>query len=240
MLLGNQLAGIQTLTQQNVLVKVNIVMIQGINDRHIPAMVKTVKRRGAFITNIMPLIPAPGSVFENHAQTSRKDLETMRTLCEAHLPQMRHCRQCRADAIGLLHEDRSAEFRTVAPAKPAVCGGKNYKIAVATQYGEWVDQHFGHASEFAVYTGGPDGFSLAEKSPVSQYCLGVDECDQEEDRRGKIISTLSDCDAVLTMRIGYHAKQRLQARGILSVENCDTVENSLLFAQQELEKKESA
>ena len=25
---------------------------------------------------------------------------------------MRHCRQCRADAVGLLGEDRSAEFTT--------------------------------------------------------------------------------------------------------------------------------
>lgn len=34
----------------------------------------------------------------------------MRDLCELAVQQMLHCKQCRADAIGLLGEDRSQEF----------------------------------------------------------------------------------------------------------------------------------
>jgi len=111
LLIGNQLAGIKYLAGSGVLVKVNIVMIKGINDRHIPQVVRKVKDLGAFMTNIMPLIPAPGSVFEGFPRTGIKELNKMRNTCQADLQQMYHCKQCRADAIGLLGADRSSEFR---------------------------------------------------------------------------------------------------------------------------------
>ena len=36
----------------------------------------------------------------------------MQDSCEGEMNMMRHCRQCRADAVGLLGEDRSDEFTT--------------------------------------------------------------------------------------------------------------------------------
>jgi len=110
-LIKNQLAGIALLTSQGIIVKINIVMLKGINDQHIPEVVKKMKELGVFITNIMPLIPAPGSVFENFPHTRMEDINVLRNLCELDMNQMRHCKQCRADAIGLLGEDRSQEFR---------------------------------------------------------------------------------------------------------------------------------
>lgn len=109
-LIENQLQGIKYLTNHGVVVKVNIVMIMGINDLHIPDVVKKVKELGVFITNIMPLIPAPGSIFAGFSRTSTRELKQMRDLCQVDLQQMYHCQQCRADAIGLLGEDRSREF----------------------------------------------------------------------------------------------------------------------------------
>ena len=109
-LIENQLAGIALLISQGMIVKINIVMLKGINDQHIPDVVKKMKELGVYITNIMPLIPAQGSVFENFSQTTTKDINRMRDLCELDVRQMRHCKQCRADAIGLLGKDRSREF----------------------------------------------------------------------------------------------------------------------------------
>ncbi|MCL6477887.1 MAG: nitrogenase cofactor biosynthesis protein NifB [Peptococcaceae bacterium] len=113
-LIRHQLAGIEYLARRGVLVKVNIVMIKGVNDGQIPDIVRKVKGLGAFMTNIMPLIPAPGSVFAGFPGTEAEELNNMRLACQADLRQMFHCRQCRADAIGLLGEDRSEEFRTAA------------------------------------------------------------------------------------------------------------------------------
>ncbi|TWH45620.1 nitrogenase cofactor biosynthesis protein NifB [Sporomusa sp. KB1] len=135
LLIGNQLQGIKLLADNGILVKVNIVMIKGINDEHIPAVVKKVKSLGALMTNIMPLIPAPGSVFQNFPQTSIKEINALRDLCQTDIPQMLHCQQCRADAIGLLAEDQSHRFRSPKPESMKKCNllARVYKIAVTSK-----------------------------------------------------------------------------------------------------------
>lgn len=243
LLMQNQLAGIAYLAAHGVLVKVNIVMIKGINDQNIPAVVQTVKDLGAFVANIMPLIPAPGSAFAHFPQTSMKEINEMRALCQIDLPQMQHCKQCRADAVGLLHEDRAREFRfcnrhgTEEP--PATPEQKLYKIAVASKHGKLVDQHFGHAAKFLIYQGDGRKFHVSEERQVEKYCAGMEACDTEEMKRDDIINALQDCDAILTMRIGYHAKERLRKKGIYSVEYCDTVENGLRYTVSQLAAKEA-
>nr|NSL49520.1 nitrogenase cofactor biosynthesis protein NifB [Dendrosporobacter quercicolus DSM 1736] len=244
LLCRNQLAGIQYLTERNVLVKVNIVMVKGINDRHIPDVVKKVKALGVFITNIMPLIPAPGSAFEHFAQTSMKEINEMRNLCELDIQQMRHCKQCRADAVGLLNEDRSSEFRMCnnpdnqAPEPPVP--RRQYRIAVTSKYGRLVDQHFGHAAEFIIYQGDGREFKLLERRSVHKYCSGMEECGEEEAKRESTIRTVKDCQAVLTMRIGQHAKEKLAEQGTQSIEYCDSVENGLRQAVKTLVEQDAA
>jgi nitrogen fixation protein NifB len=111
-----QLLGLEMLTARGVLCKVNSVMIPGINDRHLAAVNKAVRARGAFLHNIMPLISAPehGTVFGLNGQRgpSARELKALQDSCEGEMTMMRHCRQCRADAVGLLGEDRSDEFTT--------------------------------------------------------------------------------------------------------------------------------
>lgn len=244
LLLQNQLAGIEYLTKQGVLVKINIVMIKGLNDRHIPEVVRKVKELGVFITNIMPLIPAQGSAFEHFPQTSMKEINELRNICQLDIQQMRHCQQCRADAVGRLHEDRSLEFRMcnrlAAETEVQNPPRKQYKIAVTSKYGKLVDQHFGHAEKFIIYQGDGQEFRILENRSASKYCAGMAECDEEEARRDSILDALRDCDAVLTMRIGYHAKEKLDRRGIHCVEFCDTVEAGLRYAVNQLAAKTPA
>jgi nitrogen fixation protein NifB len=214
-------------------------MLKGINDQHIPEVVKKMKELGVYITNIMPLIPAKGSVFESFPQTTMKDVNEMRNRCELDVMQMRHCKQCRADAIGLLGEDRSREFRDndslgALPTSEQEQKEKKIKVAVTSKQGKLVNLHFGHATEFLIYEIAGTAISLTETRQVDKYCLGMDACDEEQSRRDALIDVIADCDAVLTMRIGYHAEQKLLERGIVSVEYCDTVEQGLLFAQQQL------
>uniref|UniRef100_UPI003F981E80 NifB/NifX family molybdenum-iron cluster-binding protein n=1 Tax=Rhodoblastus sp. TaxID=1962975 RepID=UPI003F981E80 len=62
------------------------------------------------------LISAPehGTVFGLTGQRgpTAQELKALQDSCEGEMNMMRHCRQCRADAVGLLGEDRSAEFTT--------------------------------------------------------------------------------------------------------------------------------
>lgn len=109
-----QLKGLEMLTERGILVKVNSVLIPGVNDEHLVEVNKAVKERGAFLHNIMPLIsdPAHGTHFGLTGQRgpTARELKAVQDECEGGAKMMRHCRQCRADAVGLLGEDRSDEF----------------------------------------------------------------------------------------------------------------------------------
>ena len=109
-----QMLGLDLLAERGVLVKVNSVLIPGINDAHMIEVNREVKRRGAFLHNVMPLIsdPAHGTYFGLTGQRGPNALELKKVQddCEGGAKMMRHCRQCRADAVGLLGEDRGQEF----------------------------------------------------------------------------------------------------------------------------------
>jgi nitrogenase molybdenum-iron protein NifN len=110
-LLKNQLNGLKYLAGKGAVIKVNIVAIKSINDHCIEETVKAVSKLGAYKTNIMKFIPVEGTAFEDIPETSDIELNEIRKKCSVHVKQMYHCQRCRADAIGLLPQDRSSEFR---------------------------------------------------------------------------------------------------------------------------------
>jgi MoaA/NifB/PqqE/SkfB family radical SAM enzyme len=109
-LLENQLKGIEMVLEKKMICKINIVTLLGINDEHISDIVRKVKDMGCFITNIMPFIPVQGSTFENLPVASLEKVMKLRKMNEEILPQMYHCKQCRADAIGTLECQNKREF----------------------------------------------------------------------------------------------------------------------------------
>ncbi len=114
LLLEKQLEGIKALTDRGILVKANSVLIPGINDKDLPNVAKKLKEMNVFLHNIMPLLSAPefGTKFGLEGVPSATDQETMavQEACGMDMKLMKHCRQCRADAVGLIGEDRSDEF----------------------------------------------------------------------------------------------------------------------------------
>jgi nitrogen fixation protein NifB len=238
-LINNQMEGIQYLVRRGVLVKINIVMIPGINAYHIPLVVKKVKKLGAFLTNIMPLIPAAGSAFEGMPQTNMKDIQTMRQLCQVDLAQMHHCQQCRADAIGRLSEDLSYQFRKSQPEliEPGAFKAPKYKVAVTSKSQRLVDLHYGHAEDFYIYEIDGEKVSLVETRKIKKYCSGSVDCDDSDAVKDAVIKVIGDCDAVLTMRIGYNAQKRLSDHGIAVIESCNTIEEGLMEVIRQMEMK---
>ncbi|WP_425469358.1 nitrogenase cofactor biosynthesis protein NifB [Paraburkholderia azotifigens] len=109
-----QMLGLDMLSARGVLTKINSVLIPGINDEHLIEVNREIKRRGAFLHNIMPLIsdPAHGTYFGGRGQRepTARELKAVQDACMGGVNLMRHCRQCRADAVGLLGEDRREEF----------------------------------------------------------------------------------------------------------------------------------
>lgn len=113
-LIEQQQKGLEMLVARGVLVKVNSVMIPGVNDAHLKEVNRVVKQKGAFLHNIMPLIAEAehGTYYGLMQQRgpSADELKALQDACEGDMRMMRHCRQCRADAVGLLGEDRGSEF----------------------------------------------------------------------------------------------------------------------------------
>ncbi|WP_157376706.1 nitrogenase cofactor biosynthesis protein NifB [Anaeromyxobacter sp. K] len=124
-----QLEGLERLVAGGVLCKVNSVVIPGVNDAHLPEVSRRLRALGAFLHNVMPLVSAPehGTHFGLGGQRgpTAAELEAVRRACEVDARVMRHCRQCRADAVGLLGQDRGAEFALAAlPPEPARDAGE--------------------------------------------------------------------------------------------------------------------
>ncbi|MEM6680452.1 MAG: nitrogenase cofactor biosynthesis protein NifB, partial [Pseudomonadota bacterium] len=132
-----QMQSLDLLKERGILVKVNSVMIPGIKDEHLLEVNKEVKKRGAFLHNIMPLISAPehGTVFglEGQRGPTAAELKKLQDACAGGANLMKHCRQCRADAVGLLGEDRGQEFTM-----DLVPDEVDYDPAKRETYREWV------------------------------------------------------------------------------------------------------
>ncbi|MBE6493410.1 MAG: radical SAM protein [Methanosphaera stadtmanae] len=95
----NQLKGIEMLSNLGVVIKVNSVLIPGVNEDHIKEIAKVVHSKGASIMNVLPLIPL--NKFKDTPKPDCKLLARVRDEAEEYLPIFRACTQCRADAFGI-------------------------------------------------------------------------------------------------------------------------------------------
>ncbi len=95
----NQLEGIKMIADREIVVKVNSVLIPGLNDEHIIEVAKKVKEQGASLMNVIPLIPL--YKFKDTARPGCAELSKVRDAVEEVIPVFRACTQCRADAYGV-------------------------------------------------------------------------------------------------------------------------------------------
>lgn len=239
MLISNQLTGLKLLVSRGIVCKVNCVVLQGINDHHIDKVVEAVKSLGASVTNIMQLIPVKGSAFEHMEMLSAKAINAIRKKCEQILPQMYHCKQCRADAVGLLEEDRSLEFQEVKETVKAPKEKQGLRFAIATKSGLLVDQHFGQVDEFLVYEYSEGRVSFIERRNIVQYCKGAGACDDQEDKMTRIFNVLKDCEGVIALRIGAAPQKRLEEKGIQAYTTYDRIEEAIKKIAREMMGEEA-
>jgi len=260
-LIEQQLKGLEMLAERGVLVKVNSVMIPGVNDRHLEEVSRVVKGKGAFLHNLMPLIAEPehGTFYGLMGQRGPSDdeLGALQEKCAGGMRLMRHCRQCRADAVGMLGEDRGDELRLdkldglavdyekamaerrqvhaaieagrqaqekglqesfVSSAqimRRAIPETRPVLMAVASEGGDLIDQHFGQARELLVYEVTAQEVRLAGRREVDRYCSGADACGDGEPLLRRTIRAIEGCEAVLCSKIGYEPWGLLEEAGIL-------------------------
>ncbi|MEW8013647.1 MAG: NifB/NifX family molybdenum-iron cluster-binding protein [Candidatus Sedimenticola endophacoides] len=86
------------------------------------------------------------------------------------------------------------------------------KVAFATKDMKHVDQHFGAAQSFAIYSVDPDQVQLMEATEFGELSM-----DGNEDKLAAKIAVLEGCIAVYSQAVGASAINQLKAKGIQPV-----------------------
>ena len=240
-LMEKQIEGIRRCAELGMVVKVNIVMVPGINDGHIPDLVKKVKSLGAYIVNILPLIPVEGTAFAGLRAPTPEERKALMDRCELDVKMMRHCRHCRADAIGLLGEDRSQEFVNIGgcssgcgpgPQLISLEGARDPRTcAVASADGERVDSGFGNAKRFLIYDTRGGSARLLGEAAVEK---GFDVSGESHRRHiESVVSSLGDCGCVVVSEIGPMPAKVLRNLGVKVVVSSGTIGEALRECEKE-------
>ncbi len=223
LLLDRQLGSIKALKKFGITVKINTIVIPGINDHHVMDVAAAMKKLGVDLLNCMAMLPNKDTVFENVTEPGKAEMAALRNQAEQYLPQMRHCTRCRADAVGLLNEDRTEEMRSCLSScsrLPAYTEAKRPYVAVATQEGVLVNQHLGEAIRFQIWQQDNEGFSLVEERPAPPPGRGGQ-------RWLNMSRILEDCRAVIVSDIGDAPQAALQKMGLRAVIMSGFIEEGL-------------
>ena len=102
-LIANQLEGLERAAAYGMTIKVNTVYIPGVNETQIPLIAAKVKSLGAFVMNVMPIIPQAD--FAGITPPTPEEIAAVQAANEKVIGQFKHCKQCRADAVGLIGQD---------------------------------------------------------------------------------------------------------------------------------------
>jgi molybdate transport system substrate-binding protein len=99
LLIKNQFEGIKAAVSSDLFIKINVVVVPGINDSQVETIARVAGRLGAGLLNLIPLIPR-GS-FTKMVKPSPCYLKELKEKCKPIIPVFEKCKQCRADAEGI-------------------------------------------------------------------------------------------------------------------------------------------
>lgn len=214
LLLERQLAAVKGLKERGIIVKVNTIVVPGINDEHVSEVARTVAALGADVLNCVPLYPIAETAFATLPEPTPAMMHTVREAAARFLPQMRHCTRCRADAVGMLGEAPTDEtFAKLA----AVAAGPLHPhedrpyVAVASQEGMLINQHLGEADALLIYAYDENGVTFVEKRQAPSNGGG-------DERWYALSDLLYDCRALLVSRAGARPRCVLERDGLRLVE----------------------
>lgn len=225
-LLQRQLEAIAGLKARGIIVKVNSIILPGINEDHIEAVARKMAELGVDLFNCMPYYPSAGSEFEYMQEPSMETVNIIRSQAGRHVKQMRHCTRCRSDAVGLLGEAPSQRLMNtlrncqhldmeIREPRDQHVSQRPY-VAVATQEGVLINQHLGEADHLLIYGYGEGGHSggridLIEARRAPEPGGGLQ-------RWRDLGELLKDCRSLLVSGAGNNPKEVLSAGGIEVIE----------------------
>lgn len=109
LVMDRQWSALRGLKSCGLTVKINTILIPGLNEHQIEEVARRAAELGADVMNCVPLIPTADTPFSHLKEPPPAVTARARLLSARHLPQMTHCARCRADAAGRLGEDNTRQ-----------------------------------------------------------------------------------------------------------------------------------
>jgi nitrogen fixation protein NifB len=210
-LLARQLSSLKALKARGITVKVNSIVIPTVNLGHIEYVAQSVAAMGADMHNCIPMYPVPETPFENISEPSGAAMDMLRARCGQFIPQMEHCRRCRADAAGVLGEENNAEIQSAlreTSQLPLNPDEDRPYFAVASLEGVLINQHLGEAENIWIYEWTQEeGIRHIDTRRVSAPGGG-------DDRWKALADGLSDCRALFCAAAGQRPTNVLTQNGV--------------------------
>lgn len=222
LLLKNQLFAIKMLRKFGITVKINTIVIPGVNEHLIERIAEQAKAMGAELMNAIPLYPVADTPFENLKEPDILTMREVRGKIAKHLKPMTHCARCRADAVGLLGEDDLEAKKIMSEVMNlTVTPDENrHFVAVASYEGMLVNQHLGEADSLYIFRETPNGYRLVEQRRTPPSGTG--------NKRWEVLAdVLSDCRALLVGGIGPSPSATIGRTGIRIVEMTGLIDEGL-------------
>ncbi len=221
-MLEQQTKSLVALVEKGVTVKINTIIIPGVNDTEMEEVAKRVAELGASTINCIPLIPAEGSDMEDYPKPTRELVKDITKTVSEYITPMTHCARCRADAAGMLGKDDKDAYKMIhqCSALPVPMEEKKPYVAVASYEGLMINKHLGEATDFLIFKEVENGYELVEKREAPAKGSG----DLRWIELGKIVK---DCSYVLVNGVGAKPVEVLQRLGIAVVEMSGLIDNGL-------------
>jgi nitrogen fixation protein NifB len=221
-ILNQQLQAIQLLKKAGITVKINSIILPGINETHIKEVAEKVASLRADVMNCIPVVPNNETVFSNMSEPDSKMVFKTRMQAKDHIKLMAHCARCRADAAGLLGQDYKDAFGLIQEfaAQPMKPDEDRPYVAVASYEGLLVNQHLGEAETLTIYKQTPNGFKYVGERETPSVGSG-------DFRWIRLANLLNDCRALLVSGVGPNPLNILQHSGIRVVQMTGLIDDGL-------------
>ena len=209
----SQIGGLKALLVSGFNVKVNIVLIPGVNDAHICEMLEELKVLGVSYVNIIPLIPVEKTVFWEKgirkSPSKEQLLKARRRAEEIGLKIMTHCKSCRADAVGIPGKDPEVKGRLV---------------AVTSSDGVTVDSHFGSFKKLFLFDSLTGEFSGVRELENTYNQLFLNNFGVIKN----VFRAFKGCGTVVTKKIGEFPESLFEECGISVVQTEGSVREAVM------------
>src|SRR5208282_5579823 len=222
-LLERQLSSIKALKAAGVTLKINTILVPGVNEDHVETVAIKMRELGADIMNCIPLLPVADTPFAECGEVAPLTVKAIRAEVAALLPQMEHCSRCRADAVGMLGADQSSEFVTLMQdSKNGLFddrSGRPY-VAVASMEGILINEHLGEADNLWIFEYEDGEAKLVEMREIPEPGDG-------SLRWRELAATITDCHSILVSAVGRSPRWILEQSGLRVIEASGLIEQAM-------------